>query len=204
MPLINDGVTRPQPQVEEPTTFDFGDGKGPVPAHRHPFGGGWVADSAIVEAGVWVDPDARVFGNAQARDFADLFGNAKLSGNAMLGGSVTLCDDAHMSGSAVLSGDNIELDGDTKLDAAPVVVAGLFKNGYAGDDWTVVCITSPVPMVVIGCQRHSPAYWRKHAREIAGDFNAARGSVPKLMKLLDMVYGKAQRPRKPQRRVVKR
>ena len=28
------------------TTFDFG--KGPVPAHQHPNGGGWVADTATV------------------------------------------------------------------------------------------------------------------------------------------------------------
>jgi hypothetical protein len=39
-------------------TFDFGDGKGPVPAHKHPNGGGWVADSA------WVSGDAWVYGDA--------------------------------------------------------------------------------------------------------------------------------------------
>ena len=30
------------------TTFDFEDGNGPVPAHRHSNGGGWVADTAQV------------------------------------------------------------------------------------------------------------------------------------------------------------
>ena len=25
------------------TTYDFKDGNGPVPAHQHPNGGGWVA-----------------------------------------------------------------------------------------------------------------------------------------------------------------
>ena len=29
-------------------TFDFNDGNGPVPAHKHPNGGGWVADTAKV------------------------------------------------------------------------------------------------------------------------------------------------------------
>ena len=31
------------------TTFDFKDGNGPVPAHEHPNGGGWVADTAKVD-----------------------------------------------------------------------------------------------------------------------------------------------------------
>lgn len=30
------------------TTFDFEDGNGPVPAHQHSNGGGWVADTATV------------------------------------------------------------------------------------------------------------------------------------------------------------
>ena len=44
------------------TTFDFGDG--PVAAHRHPNGGGWVADTASVADTAFVGPDARVYGNA--------------------------------------------------------------------------------------------------------------------------------------------
>lgn len=39
-------------------TFDFKDGHGPVPAHNHPNGGGWVADTADVSG------DARVYGDA--------------------------------------------------------------------------------------------------------------------------------------------
>jgi len=35
-----------------------------VPAHRHPNGGGWVADSAIVLGEAYVGPIARVFGGA--------------------------------------------------------------------------------------------------------------------------------------------
>ena len=30
------------------TEFDFQDGNGPVPAHKHVKGGGWVADTATV------------------------------------------------------------------------------------------------------------------------------------------------------------
>ena len=31
-------------------TYDFDDGNGPVPAHRHSNGGGWVAETAKVDA----------------------------------------------------------------------------------------------------------------------------------------------------------
>lgn len=40
--------------------FDFD--AGPVPAHRHPNGDGWVADSAWVDPTAWVSGTARVSG----------------------------------------------------------------------------------------------------------------------------------------------
>ena len=43
-------------------TFDFGDGNGFVPAHRHPNGGGWVADSIIISPGIYIGPRARIYG----------------------------------------------------------------------------------------------------------------------------------------------
>lgn len=52
------------------TTFDFEDGNGPVPAHRHtnPDGviGGWVADTAYVGPLAYVGPDANVTGEVVA------------------------------------------------------------------------------------------------------------------------------------------
>lgn len=44
------------------TTFDFGDG--PVPAQRHPNGGGWVADTANVAETAYVGPNACVYEKA--------------------------------------------------------------------------------------------------------------------------------------------
>ena len=55
---------------------DFRDGRGPVPAHQHPNGGGWVADTARVAASAFVGPGAQVFGAAWVS------GNAQVSGNA--------------------------------------------------------------------------------------------------------------------------
>jgi hypothetical protein len=53
------------------TTFDFGNGMGPVPAHKHVNGGGWVADTARVGKNVMVGPDAMVYGEAKRRKFAN-------------------------------------------------------------------------------------------------------------------------------------
>jgi hypothetical protein len=52
------------------TTFDFG--FGPVPAHQHPNGGGWVSDTAEVSDTAYVGPNAQVFGNARVS------GNARI------------------------------------------------------------------------------------------------------------------------------
>jgi hypothetical protein len=45
--------------------FDFKDGYGYVPAHRHPNGGGWVANTAYVADTAFVGHDARVYGHAR-------------------------------------------------------------------------------------------------------------------------------------------
>ena len=47
------------------TTYDFNDGNGPVPAHRHSNGGGWVADTATVADTAYLGPTAHVYGNAR-------------------------------------------------------------------------------------------------------------------------------------------
>ena len=57
--MMNEGV-------DEMTTFDFGNG--PVPARKHPNGGGWVADTATVSETAYVGPEAMVFGNAEVYD----------------------------------------------------------------------------------------------------------------------------------------
>jgi hypothetical protein len=46
------------------TTFDFGDGKGPVSAHQHVNGGGWIANTATVADTACIGPNAKVYGNA--------------------------------------------------------------------------------------------------------------------------------------------
>lgn len=55
-----------------PTTYDFEDGRGPVLAHRHPNGLGWVADTAMVDESSYIGPLAKVF------EFATVRGNISI------------------------------------------------------------------------------------------------------------------------------
>ncbi len=103
------------------TTFDFGDGNGEVPAHRHinPNGsiGGWVANSANVEKTACIEIEALVFGNstildnARIYDKAQIFGDAKVTNNAKVGGKAKvydkahICDDVHIYGMAKIYGE---------------------------------------------------------------------------------------------------
>lgn len=47
------------------------DGNDKVPAKRHENGGGWVALSAKVDISVYVDGNARVFGNVNTGEIAN-------------------------------------------------------------------------------------------------------------------------------------
>ena len=121
------------------TTFDFG--KGRVPAHKHPNGGGWVADTATVAETVTVGDKARVYdyatidgtvrvtskarvchqaviygscsirGNALVRGTARVFGHADIWGAANIDGNPRICGIAEISGNAVISGDAFILQG---------------------------------------------------------------------------------------------
>jgi len=68
------------------STYDFG--AGPVPAHQHANGGGWVAETALVDVSAFVGPDARVSDNAEVSGYAVVFGAARVSGTAEVSESV--------------------------------------------------------------------------------------------------------------------
>ena len=57
-------------------SFDFG--FGPVSAHRHANGGGWVADTARVSDTAFIGPEARVY------DKARVCGEAQVCGEALV------------------------------------------------------------------------------------------------------------------------
>jgi hypothetical protein len=76
--LAENATAAEKPEAPTVTTFDFGDGNGPVPAHKHPNGGGWVADTATVDDTAYVGPDAKVYGNAWVSENASVSGDARV------------------------------------------------------------------------------------------------------------------------------
>ena len=96
------------------THFDFEDGNGPVPAHRHPNGGGWVADTAKVYETSYVGPDAQVYGDATVYGDAGVSSNAWVYDNATVSGNDTVSGNAQVSSNArvydieVVNGDEVK------------------------------------------------------------------------------------------------
>src|SRR5947199_289279 len=78
-------------------TFDFQDGNGPVPAHQHENGGGWVANSANVWPTAYVGPKALVSGEALVS------GKARVSGEARVFGKARVFGEARVSGDIFLA-----------------------------------------------------------------------------------------------------
>ncbi len=91
-------------------TFDFGNG--PVKAHKHENGGGWVADSAVVASTSYVNCDARVFEYASVGPCCTINGVSRVFGHAILVEDVTLSGFVSITGNvrvlqgATVSGNN--------------------------------------------------------------------------------------------------
>ena len=104
--------------------------------HIHPNGGGWVADSASVEASVYVGPEAMVLGGAK------LTGNVRVEDRAVVANSVTAKDNVVISGHAVVDGGgwvysngwkqgSVTLSGNAVITDSAVVVNSCTVSGNA-------------------------------------------------------------------------
>ena len=141
----------PSPQGErqmKAQMHDFMDGNGPVPAHIHTKGGGWVADTAHVDKSAHIGPDARVFGDARVSGDARVYGNALVydsawvSGNARVHDSARVYDNARVYGNARVHGDalvygNAWVHGDARVygDARVHGDALVYGNAWVGNAW---------------------------------------------------------------------
>jgi hypothetical protein len=92
----------------ERASFDFHDGRGPVPAHKHSNGMGWVADTAHVDGAVYIGPEARVSGWAKVTGDARLYDYSQVCDHASVGGKALLTDHATIGGFASID-DCVEL-----------------------------------------------------------------------------------------------
>ena len=109
---------------------DFGDGQGKVPAHQHPNGGGWVAESAHVDPECYVGPHAVVYGNARVtekviiNDFAKVYDNARVYGSAKVYGDAQVYEAAQVY-------DNARVCGNAKVYENAVVVNNALVYDHA-------------------------------------------------------------------------
>lgn len=94
--------------------FDFRDGKGPVAAHRHPNGGGWVSKTAKVDETAYVNTDAVVYGNAKVLDFVSLHGKTVVCDEAVVRDHVEVNGVMKVCGQAVLKG-KVKIYGRSRL-----------------------------------------------------------------------------------------
>lgn len=134
-------------------TYDFGDGKGPVPAHQH-LGGGWVADTAVVDEASRVGPGARVYGNAsvyntRVLDTARVYGEAAIY-NARIRDTARVFGEAAITGGRVSGGARIHK-------SHHVVVCEGFRYP----------ITVTPQNVRIGCQLKTHKEWLKVTKKDA-------------------------------------
>ncbi len=172
------------------STYDFEDGNGPVPAHKHPNGGGWVADTAKVAESAYVSDDARVYGNAKVYGNAWVYDNAEVSGyawvygNAEVYGNAWVYDNADVSGNTRVSG-NAKVYGVAEVSGYAWISDGAKVSGYAmvsGDAMVcgdAVCTREPKVLagfphtvtitdhhIRAGCQQHPPSVWLERGAAI--------------------------------------
>ena len=138
------------------TTFDFG--FGPVPAHRHPHGGGWVADTAHVADSAYIGPDARVYGDAWVNGDARVYGDAQVYGDAWVNGNARVSGDAWVNGNARVSGNATISKPSDYLLIGPIGSRAAFMTWTRSDN----CIAT-------GCFRGTIKEFLAAVRETHGD-----------------------------------
>ena len=136
--------------------FDFSDGNGFVPAHKHPFGGGWVANTAEVDDSVYIAPLARIFGHAKIYNNVKIGGFSKISGYAQIRDNVCIGGKVSVQGYALVEG-NVILEKECFVGAG-THLAGNFKiSDHAMFMQATRCLECPLLQVTAyGSTQESP------------------------------------------------
>lgn len=140
---------------ENQAFFDFEDGRGPVPAHKHPHGGGWVADTAEVENSVYVGPCARVYGHTH------IYNNVRIEGFSAISDYAQVCDNVRIGGNVRVSGHAL-LEGDIVLEKNCFIGGGTHLKGSVkiGDHATFMqttrCLNCPLLQESYGATTENP------------------------------------------------
>lgn len=140
---------------ETPEQFDFEDGCGPVPAHKHAFGGGWVADTAQVKNSVYVGPCARVYGHASVCGNAKIGGSSEISGYAQIRDNVCIGDKVRVQGYALIEGD-IVLEKECFIGAGAHLEGNIKIGDHATFIQTTRCLECPLLRDSYGAVTENP------------------------------------------------
>jgi hypothetical protein len=116
--------------------------------HQHKNGGGWVANTAKVEASAYVEANALVYDNARVYGNALVYGNAWVYGNAQVSGDAWVYGNAWVSGNAMVYGNAWE--------TSPLYIQGT-KHSVTN------CAHGSI---AIGCQVHTFAEWKAKYKAI--------------------------------------
>ena len=161
------------------STFDFG--FGPVPAHQHTNGGGWVADTARVEDSAYIGPSAQVTGNARVSGNAQVSGDAQVSGNARVSGNAQVSGNAWVSGNAQVSGnarvsDNAWVSGNAQVSGNAKIAkpSDYLLIGPIGSRADFLTWTRSDNCIATGCFRGTVKEFLAAVRETHGDNEYAK------------------------------
>ena len=140
------------------TTHDFG--AGPISAHQHSNGGGWIANTATVAETAYVGPNAqiygyaRIYGDAQIYDNAVIYGNARIYGNAQISSNAQISDNAKIYDDAEISNPNDILWG--------------YLGGF---NFTAYKLQNGSVFLQYGCEGHDLQAWENLHVELAMKHN---------------------------------
>jgi hypothetical protein len=140
--------------------------------HQHSNGGGWVADTAIVDKTAYVGPNAQVYGNAWVSGDARVYGYARVSGGARVSGYAWVYGNAQVSGNARVSGGaqvygNAQMYGNAWVSGDAQVFDGLWVTPPLYIQGTKHSITNcDYGKIAIGCEIHTFAEWKKNYKTI--------------------------------------
>ena len=149
--------------------------------HQHPNGGGWVANTATVDASAFVGSNAqvsgyaRVHGNAQVYGYAQVYDYAQVSGSAQLSGDAQLFGNARVYGNAQLSGNAWMLN--------PLTITG------SAHSVSLVSYTQ----IAVGCEIHDFAYWLENYKTVGKENNYNPEQIKEYGEILNYLV-KAAKP----------
>jgi NDP-sugar pyrophosphorylase family protein len=131
---------------------DFGEGE--VLSHRHPNGGGIVANTTKVSHDSFVGEDAVVYGNAVVVNRCSIKNRVKVYGNAVISNAVSLEDDVEVFGNSEVKGGVIVF-GPSKISVSPKIVLGFDHPVIITDDH-----------IILGCHSFTHSDWKEKALAI--------------------------------------